>query len=1011
LLSRYLSLTDPSVRRLLTLLFLSASLVASPALAEGWEALRTTVAVSYGRDQGLPHPVVMAMAQDSEGIMWIGTQGGLARFDGYRFRTYLHRDGDPTSLPGDVISAVLLDAAGRLWVGTLTGEVAWYDPAIDGFRAVAQSVEQPRGGVNALARDGADGLWVACNTGLEHVDAQGAVVRYHHRDGDPASLPSDRVRTVRVTQDGTVWAATYRGLARKRPDSESFEAIPLVGLAGGRIDDVVISLEEAGDGHLWFATFQSQVGRMADDRPVAVTLYDISQAYQGGPSAYGMIEGRPGELWIARISGGITRLDMASGELRQIRHEPGIAVSLADNAVRSLFKGHAGLIWAGTNHGFSIVNPDSRVVDNVLPSEVSGQLSDPNVLSLAAFGDRAWLGYKDQGVAKLDPAAGRITRLTDAVSLPPGSTTAMAVEPDGSLWIAAGTGRALYRMEARTGKLDPVPFPHDDTSVLISLLWQNGTLWAGAGPLMRLDPATGVWQTFHHSADPDSLGDDSANVMLPDGKGGLWIGTRRGLDHLDLASGKFTHSVHDPADPKSIPGNFVASLLIDRRGRLWVSTLSNGIAMVEPGPDGAPLRFRRIGTAEGLPNSIVDALQEDGRGRIWASTDMGLAVIDPDSFTVLSLGRDEGVAISAHWTNSSAKLADGTLLFGGAEGLTVVHPDRLSHKVMIPPVVVTDIRIGQRAVPPAIGKEPLVLGPRDRSLEVEFAALDYSAPDKLRYAYQLEGFDEGWIALDGARRLASYTNLPPGHYRLHLRASDRDGAWLPPVTLAVTVEPAWWQSWWFRMIAVLLAATAIFGLVQLRTRFLQKRRQLLERLVASQTRDLIEANKQLQHLASRDSLTGIYNRRHFLELAGAEMERSRRSGRQAALVLIDVDHFKRVNDTYGHSAGDEVLRGVVACIKALLRDSDLFARVGGEELVVLMPETGMDAAHTVAERLRLAVETAAIPVSGASVAVTASFGLAVTQQPPEPMAELMERADRALYSAKAAGRNRVEIAA
>jgi len=996
------------VRRFLTSLICIFILAASPAQADGWEKLSTILATNFTRDQGLPHPVGMAIAQDAQGFIWVGTQGGLARFDGYRFHTYLHQDEDPASLPGDVISGLATDSKGRLWVGTYTGEVAYYDSAIDGFKSFGEPAGiRPRGSVNALAADGADGVWVASNTGLEHIAGDGAITRYTHRDGNPASLPSDHIRTVKVGRDGAVWAATYRGLARLKPGTSAFEPIPLVGISGGVLDDLVIGLEEGSDGHLWFVTAQSQVGHIADDRPAALNLYDLSQSYQGGPSSYGLIEGRPGELWIGRISGGITLLDMKSGGIKQIRHEATNPVSLIDDAVRALFKDRSGLIWAGTNRGISLINPDIGAVDNVMPSTLPGRLYDANVLDLAASGHTAWLGFKDQGVARLDTESGLITPLTDMANLPSGSVTALAAEPDGSLWLAAGTGRTLYRIHGASGKASPIPFPRDDTSVLVALRWQDDALWVAAGPLMRLTPATGEWRVYRHEADSASLTDDSTTVMLPDGKGGMWVGTRRGLDRLDLASGKFTHSVHDPADPRSLPGDYIASMQLDRRGRLWVGTLGNGMAMAEPTTPGAPLRFKRIGTAEGLPNPVVDSLIEDDQGRIWASTDQGLAVIDPDSLAVQALGRDDGVAIPFYWTNSGAKLADGTLLFGGTGGMSVVHPDRLTHRPFTPSLVVTGIQIGDRRMPPDAAQAGLSLGPHERSLEVEFAALDYAASDKLRYAYRLEGFDDDWKTSDPARRLATYTNLPPGEYHLKLRATDRDGTWLEPLSITVTIEPAWWQTGWFRLLSLLLASAAIFGLVQLRTSYLIHRRRLLEELVASQTRDLTEANRLLQELASRDSLTEIYNRRHFQELASAELERARRSGRRVSLLLIDIDHFKRVNDSFGHSAGDEVLKGVVASIRVLLRDSDLFARIGGEELVVLMPETGLEAARLVAERLRIAIGAESHPAPNSTVTVTASIGLAVTASPPEPLAELLERADRALYAAKAAGRNRV----
>src|SRR6201999_3430047 len=173
--------------------------------------------------------------------------------------------------------------------------------------------------------------------------------------------------------------------------------------------------------------------------------------------------------------------------------------------------------------------------------------------------------------------------------LPPGSVTALATEPDGSLWLAAGTGRALYRIHGASGKASPVAFPHDDTSLMVAMLWRGDARWVAAGPLMRLTPATGDWRVYRHGADPDSLTDDSTTVMLPDGKGGLWVGTRRGLERLDPASGKFSHTIHAPADPHSLPSDFVASLLIDRRGRLWVSALGNGLAVADPAAPGEPL--------------------------------------------------------------------------------------------------------------------------------------------------------------------------------------------------------------------------------------------------------------------------------------------------------------------------------------------------------------------------------------------------------------------------------------
>jgi diguanylate cyclase (GGDEF)-like protein len=186
----------------------------------------------------------------------------------------------------------------------------------------------------------------------------------------------------------------------------------------------------------------------------------------------------------------------------------------------------------------------------------------------------------------------------------------------------------------------------------------------------------------------------------------------------------------------------------------------------------------------------------------------------------------------------------------------------------------------------------------------------------------------------------------------------------------------------------------------------------LERKVAERTRQLAIANERLERLSLTDALTGLANRRRFEEALNTEWDRAIWAGSPLALAMVDVDHFKRYNDHYGHPAGDECLHRVASLLKLHSPAGHLVARYGGEEFAIVMPDTGIGAAGEFAEHLRTAVLALALPhPMVADRVVTASIGVAAAIPSPGTTADqLIEQADIELYRAKRAGRNRVKVA-
>jgi signal transduction histidine kinase/ligand-binding sensor domain-containing protein len=831
--------------------------------AELWGRLALPRFVHLIAPRDLPHQEVTGFAQDHTGMMWVGTQGGLARWDGYRSRLFFHDGTDAGSLPSDVTTSLLVDEQQTLFVATVIGVVARYDPMTEKFVSLPPT-ESGTGFHPGFVGDGAGGLWIGNANGLSHLPA--GANSWSKVDLQPRTKVSSLLRD----DKGTLWVGTEHGLFKL--DKEGGALVPATRPASGEAsaDARITSLYQTSNGEIWFGTAEGVVGAIDNEGMTRFaetpTTHNIIRA---------LSEVRPGVLFVGTDGGGYSLLDRNTGRLLQhVRFDPLRPTALGSNTIYSMFLDRSGGIWIGHEHGADYIAANSGAFLTLMPAERDGAaLSGSNVYSVAEAEDgKVWIGTSNGGIDQFSPAAGRVgvialERQSERAEASPTRATCILLTPDRQGWI--GTTKGLYEVAGDTVRR--VAALGGD--VIHGLSRQGEFLWVGSTTrgLAKLGLKDQSLSFFENNPrDPTSLSDNGVFDILPDPRHGIWVATLHGLNLFD--GKKFRRFMHESADPESLPDDFASTLLFDRRQRLWVGMQGGGIAILEGDPLGAH-HFRHLDRASGLPNGNVDKLLEDDEGRIWASTDSGIAVIDPDSLAIRAFGPADGVALLGHYMMSGAKLRNNTLLFGGIGGVSLVQPDRLSEDFYKPPVVATAVRIGGRDRPAAA---PLILPPDDHSLQVEFAALDYSEPAKNRYAYRLVGFDDDWITVDADHRLAAYTNLPPGHFRLLLRGTGRKGAWTdPPTELAVTVMPAWFQTLWFRALMAILTLSAIYGIVRARTAQMRASQSELESRVAARTYDLqVKQSELMQANASLNEQTKA------LETANTELALSAETLRQ-----------------------------------------------------------------------------------------------------------------------------------
>lgn len=1010
-----------------------------------WSQLADITFQHLSQEQGLPNAIATAVAEDGQGFLWVGTLSGLARWDGYRFKVYKSDTQRAGALPDSYVQSLLGDASGRLWVGTSSAGLLRFDPASDRF--VPVPVGGPQGlshvSVRQIADDGAGGLWVVTDGGLDHLDPASGRVDHASAAGGWAAGAGTQVWALLRDRRGQLWIGSAAGLFRRPAAGALLQAVPL--LPGHGVQPQALAQDRAG--RIWAGGLHDGVYVLADEGEAPAVVVREAGVADGDDllannQITSLLEVQPGEMWVATLGQGIVSVDFEHHDSRRIRHVPAWPVSLADNALRSLYRDRAGLVWAASNRGLSRYDPQqSAVLSRLGASPEVGDALDSRFISseiswiLPMPDGRLWLATHRSGIDILDATGARVAGLRPdpgrpETALPQDIVLAMTRTADGGVFIA--TKRGLYRADGDGSRLRRVSWQgRDPTASTWALLADGDTLWVGGqfDGLWRLDLASGHGVRLPLQA--PGLTDQRVMVLARGEGGSLWVGTRNGLNRVDPARGGVVQYVAAPAQPHGLTAGFVTTLMTDAQGRLWVGSYGGGIDILPaPGHEAEPML--RLGPAQGLPDGSVNALIQDLQGQVWTSTDDGLAVIDPATLKLRSLRRAEGVVFPTYWTGAVARTERGELLFGGAGGMTVVRPEKLQTWSYRPAVLVTDVQVGGRPVPAVAGRAAALDVPADaNSLTVEFASTDFSAPERNRYAYKLAGYDADWIPADATRRLATYTNLPPGKYQLMLRASNRDGAWAErELGLAVRVLPAWHQTWWARCLALLALALLMFAAVRGRTRLLRHRHQMLEHKVSERTaelqalhRVLEEKSAQLELSSLTDPLTGLHNRRFLTEHIEQDLAASLRRAQEAraagaqpldtdsVFLLLDIDAFKRINDRYGHAAGDAVLVQLGARLRGMLRESDYLVRWGGEEFLAVARDTDRVRAEELAERMRAVVAGAPFVLDdGGELAVSCSIGFACMPfefERPQGRSwqQIVKLADHGLYAAKRSGRD------
>jgi PAS domain S-box-containing protein len=901
-------------------------------------------------ENGLSQSSIFCILQDRRGFMWFGTEDGLNKYDGYRFKIYRNNPENLNSISYNNIKAIHEDRSGILWFGTYGGGLNRFDQEKEQFDHYQANPADPKSlsnnFVTAICEDRSGNLWIGTENGLNMLipsandESSATFTTYNANPSDPNSLSADRIKSIYEDSTGALWIGTYGGgLNRFDQEKEHFDRYQANPKDPKSLsDNFVNAICEDSSGNLWIGTENGLNMFIRNKSGESVLSFAHFQSDSDDLSSLSdkfvnaIWKDRTGTLWIG-TKNGLNKLvsvekDGSSPVFTQFKNDPNDPNSLGYNEIFSINEDRAGVLWIGTHAGLNKLDQERKAF-----LLYRSKPNDPHSLShnyvYSIWKDKSgvlWIGTQGGGLNKFDRQKGQYIHYradpSDPTSLSSSWIRTIYEDSSGTLWI--GTLEGLNKLVPGKKEDSPPTFIHykADSDRLDSLSNNvvrtiiedhRGILWVGTeDELNRFDREREKFTRYRNDPDnPRSLSNNFIYSVCEDSLGTLWVGTLDGLNKLVPSKEEgspplFVHYKAEPDNPSSISNSEVLSIYEDQSGVLWIGT-PGGLNKFDRKKES----FSYYTEKNGLPNDLIYNIVEDDNGNLWLSTNKGLSLFDPRQERFKNYDVKDGLQSNEFNLGACYKGSDGEIFFGGINGFNSFYPEDIYDNPHVPAVVITEFQIFNKPLP--IGEGPdgrsilkksitetqdIVLSHKDRVLSFEFTALHFASPEKNEYAYKMEGFEKDWNYV-GNRRFVTYTNLPPGHYVFRVKGSNNDGIWNEEgASLKISITPPLWQTWWFRGIITITILLLFYSIYEIRTKSIRERSKELENRVGERTAELKAANQELQQeiVVRERAETALQAGKAYLDQLFENA--------QEAIVMVDNDHrVLRVNNEFSRLFG------------------------------------------------------------------------------------------------------------
>lgn len=822
--------------------------------------------------KGLANNNSMDIIRDSKGFVWIATEHGLSRYNGYEFTNYRNNPFEPHSIPNNFVNSIVEDTIGNIWVSGNQG-LAKYCWEIDGFYTINQDTIDPNAvPLDALERvfvDSKQRVWALTIEGISIYNQKtGSFTHLKHDPTNPHSLPEGDPSNMIEDAQGQFWIVTLTGLAMYDEKTNRF------------------------------TNFYHD-----PNNPRSISSNRLRSIYYDSQS----------RIWIGSWENGLNLYDANSNSFTRFSHNPADPGSLPHNQVEAIAEDASGVLWVGTNAGLSRFNESTQSFTTFSRKPEDAESLADNVVQKIYFDhtNTMWVCTRFGGVSMYDPGRRKFihykSNILDPNSLLGDNITSFAEDNQGNIWVGVDGGGLNY-LNRKTNKFSHLQHdPRNPNSIrnnkVLALHYDSkGLLWIGywGGGLSSYNPVKGTFSHYINiPGNPQSLSDNNIFYIVEDNQGDIWIATWiGGVSRYNRASSTFTQFLPEPNNPNGLPSTPCISLMVDSKGNIWVAHEGDGLSMYDmelghfvrhpsgetPGSlasgatyvayedskqriwvgtaaglnllDRSTGTFTTWDTRHGLPSEVILGILEDQGENLWLSTNNGISQFNIATETFTNYDTGDGLQGQQFTRWAFHRLSTGELLFGGLNGFNLFNPTNIARNTFVPPVYITNFKLFNENVsigPESILKksiivtEAITLNHKQNVISFEFTALNYQLAERNQYRYKLEGFNDDWINLRN-ERFVSFTNLDPGTYTLRVIASNNDGVWNDVgASLVITVIPPFWRTWWFYTILVICITLLVLLFIKQREATLRRDKIILEENLRKGQQEIDEKKAEIEH--------------------------------------------------------------------------------------------------------------------------------------------------------------------
>lgn len=988
---------------LITILFATAGFASS---------IDITALSFYTEPTLFPFNAVVGVAQDSHDCLYFATHSGLFKYNGISFQKYEHLPFDKTTMRSSQIQTIFMDSDDILWLGTYGG-LERFDVKTDTIEHYHISDDV----VTAIFRDSKQRMWIGTINGLYLLtDACGTEVVAFTNKQSKTFIGNNTIRSVSEDSKGVIYVSTYDGVWQYDEVKNDFEPCSLLPEGCPGKNGVVYHFIE-DSGLYWLSVWG--VGLVCiDPARKSYEVYPLPDS-----RIYTLYNNFITDEYIAAGTwgGGIYLLNKKTKAIIPYKADSNVQGSLTNNLIFSLFISRHNMLFVGTAGILNVADISRLSGDIAVPlydehEKNSTALShlEGSINCLAASPRYLWAASNNFLVrydldSKTTPKEFQCTVEQNTVN----GIIIYSLCPidDERLWV--GCNKGLYLFNGDTGNFTPVALYNEYISDVSGLLLRSlyldadNTLWIGTygAGLIHFSPQKGIIEQYRHDQQvSSSLSNDIVFFIGRDKSGTLWVGTNRGLSRFSQDSQGFVSYLYDVDNPLGISSNRVDSFCEDASGCLWFGTNDGGISCFNPVTE----LFTTYTKADGLSSNKIIGITDADDGYLWIAAPKYLNLFDIAHGTVQAYNIAN---IRQYGYFSCAPIAvkeRGLFFFGTDRGVFKISQEKLyAFRLQFLPIKIRELSVDGRRFNLYTEKQPLSFSYRTNDIKISFSPPYASRRKKPICAYKLIGYDEDWIVAPD-KEYVRYMDLPPGRYTFSVK-NAAEGHDAVCDSISFIIRPSFFLSPVMIWFYILFAGLTLFVILKIHKLYwLQRYTNLLEekQLV------LIQDNFTLKELSMLDHLTGVGNRRYIDSIGLKIWHMAQEHKTPIAVMMFDIDFFKKYNDRFGHQAGDDLLHLIGINLKKRIRtETDLIGRYGGEEFLIVMYNLLPDKAMSIAEGIRKTVETLHERYPREMVG-QATISIGVFYDIPSDsisFKDMVHKADCALYRAKQNGRNQVVL--